>query len=638
MRLFAEQSIIIPEGQYRGQRFRVHRQPFAGLLLDEMGSGRWQKMAITGCVQSGKTFTSLVIPLLYHLFEVREDVIVGVPKMEMAFDKWRKEFLPTILASPDFAKQLPDAGQGSKGGKFDSMRFKNGTWLKFMTGGGGDEMRSGYTTRVVVITEVDKMDEANEQSRETDPISQIEARTESYGDRAVSYKECTVSIEQGRIWQDYRNGSAARIVCQCPDCKAWITPEREHFLGISQAANAVQAGRLGYFACPACGVRITDDARRRMNQEARLIHRGQAIDDDGHIVGELPETDTLGFRWSAFNNLFWSSSHIAKQEWLSQHREDKEAGEREARQFRWVIPIAEFDGDAINVQVEDVVRRTVDNFPRGFVPTDSRWITIGVDVGKRECHWVAITWRRNHTGHVIDYGRFKVAADELGFRQAFADALVRFHASLGKIWTVDRYTRAFVDSRWSTNDVYAAIDLLNDRRWSPTVGMGAGHWRFKRYAHPQKLVANRITLIGEGYHGKINEKHREVYNIDANHWKTRLQESLVLPYSSETGQVTKGSVTLFAANADEHLEFAKHMASERQVVKFVPGEGMTQVWECPSGNNHWLDAVYLAMVAGARCGFRFADDDPPPAIEPQRPEPAVITTPDGREYLATERV
>jgi hypothetical protein len=104
IRQFAEESIIIPEGPYVRQKFKVSRQPFAGLLLDEIGSGRWRKMAITGCVQSGKTFTALVVPLLFHLFEMNEDVIVGIPKMEMAYDKWRKEFLPTIEASPEFAR------------------------------------------------------------------------------------------------------------------------------------------------------------------------------------------------------------------------------------------------------------------------------------------------------------------------------------------------------------------------------------------------------------------------------------------------------------------------------------------------------------------------------------------------------
>jgi hypothetical protein len=507
-----------------------------------------------------------------------------------------------------------------------------------MTGGGGDEMRSGYTARVVVITEVDKMDEASDNSREADPITQIEARTSSFAGRAVSYKECTVSIEEGRIWRDYHAGSAAKIVCPCPHCHAWVTPEREHFRGVRDAATVMQAGRQAHFVCPACEEQIAEAQRRTMNAESRVIHRGQLLEADRTVVGDMPDTDMLGFRWSAFNNLFWETSHIGKLEFESRSRKDQDAAEREARQFRWTVPyVPDNSGETIVVAVEDVIRRTVPNFPRGYVPTDTRWITIGMDVGKRECYWAAIAWRRNQTGHVIDYGIMKVAADEMGFRLAFHRALLGFHAHLGRNWTIPKYTRVFVDSRWSTDDVLAGLDNLEDGRWWPSVGMGAGHWKFKRYVHPQKIIKNRIIAIGDGYHEKIGERRRVVFNIDANQWKSKVQEALVLPYSPDTDEITKGAVTLFAANPEEHITFAEHMGSEKQVSKFVPGEGTIMVWECPSGNNHWLDAVYLAMVAGHRCGFRFADDEAKTDTVPRTDEPDAITMPDGREYLATHR-
>jgi hypothetical protein len=41
-----------------------------------------------------------------------------------------------------------------------------------------------------------------------------------------------------------------------------------------------------------------------MNRAGRLVHRGQEVAPDGTIVGDLPPTKTLGFRWSAFQNTF----------------------------------------------------------------------------------------------------------------------------------------------------------------------------------------------------------------------------------------------------------------------------------------------------------------------------------------------
>jgi hypothetical protein len=119
-----------------------------------------------------------------------------------------KDILPVIRASR-YADQLPDSGRGSRSDEIkDSVTFKNGATLKVMSGGGGDAKRSGYTARVVAMTEVDKMDRAGEASRETSKIGQLEARTDAFADDAITYMECTVSYEEGRIWQEYIHGTA----------------------------------------------------------------------------------------------------------------------------------------------------------------------------------------------------------------------------------------------------------------------------------------------------------------------------------------------------------------------------------------------------------------------------------------------
>ena len=96
MREFAEAEIVIPDGPFAGRRFRCSRQPYTGLWFDEVDSGRWSRCVATGPTQSGKTLCCFVIPLLYHLFEVGETVICGLPDMDMAGDKWREDILPAI--------------------------------------------------------------------------------------------------------------------------------------------------------------------------------------------------------------------------------------------------------------------------------------------------------------------------------------------------------------------------------------------------------------------------------------------------------------------------------------------------------------------------------------------------------------
>ena len=139
-------------------------------------------------------------------------MICGLPDMAMAADKWREDILPAIEQSR-FRDLLPRRGGGSRGGRVESLKFVNGATLKFMSGGGTDKSRAGFTSRVAVITETDGMDQPGATSRESDKITQLEARTRAYGDRKRIYMECTVSTEPGRTWQELlMNGYATGYV------------------------------------------------------------------------------------------------------------------------------------------------------------------------------------------------------------------------------------------------------------------------------------------------------------------------------------------------------------------------------------------------------------------------------------------
>ncbi len=125
MRAFAEAEIVIPDGPYEGRRFRCGRQPYTRLWFDAVDSGNWNRFVATGPTQSGKTLAAFAIPILYHLFEIGETVICGLPNMDMAADKWREDLLPAIEASR-FRELLPRTGGGSRGGTVEAIQFRHG--------------------------------------------------------------------------------------------------------------------------------------------------------------------------------------------------------------------------------------------------------------------------------------------------------------------------------------------------------------------------------------------------------------------------------------------------------------------------------------------------------------------------------
>ena len=630
MREFAEREIVIPDGPYVGRRFRCDRQPYTGLWLDAVDSGAWSRFVATGPTQSGKTLSCFVIPLLYHLFELEETVICGLPDMDMAGDKWREDILPAIEQSR-YRNLLPSRGGGSRGGRVESLQFRNGATLKFMSGGGGDKSRAGFTSRVVVITETDGMDQPGGTSRESDKITQLEARTRAYGSRKRIYMECTVSTEQGRTWQEYQQGTRSRILLPCPQCKTWVGPERDHLSGWQNAESRAAARDAGVFACPACGHHWTLEERANANRHAQLVHRDQSIDAEGSIQGAPPATDTLGFRWSAFHNLFLTPGDLAADEWRASRAADEENAEREMRQFVWCLPVQPAQLDQTALAVHELAARTV-QVARGFVPADAQHLTAAIDLGKYLAHWVVVAWSPNAVGHVVDYGRLEVASDDFGVEQALLMALREFREMAAEGWPVQEGARLQLEQVWIDSGYMAPVVYAFCREsgnlYRPAVGRGAAQQRSQWYTRPTR-VGSTVRYIGEGYH--INALPAEgllLSVVDSDHWKTWVHQRLSTPIGQP------GALTLYAAPPQEHLTFAHHLTAEKKVEEFVPGKNVVVKWQRVRKQNHWLDALYNACAAGQYAGVRLVDE-PPRRVPPEKRPTA------GQLYdrtLAAERI
>lgn len=628
MRRFAEDEIVLPSGPYVGSRFRCHRQPYTGLWFDQVDSGRWSRLVGTGPTQSGKSLACFVIPLVYHLFEYGETVICGLPDMDMASDKWREDILPIIERSR-FRNQLPAKGSGSRGGLVQSIQFRNGATLKFMSGGGGDKSRAGFTSRVIVITETDGMDEAGRQSREADKVSQLIARTRAFGNRARIYMECTVSTESGRTWQEYTKGTQSRIVMPCPHCKAWVSPEREHLIGWQESGSQVEARQTARFSCPSCTEAWTDNHRIEANRACRLVHNGQEIEND-EVVGPAPATDTLGFRWSAVNNLFLSAGEIAADEWRASRAADEDNAERERRQFVWCLPVVPTKWTDAEIETHELACRIAD-VPRGVMPPASSFLTAAIDLGKYLNHWVVVAWSRGPYAHVVDYGRIEVASDDLGVEQATMVALRQFKSLIIAGWPKLNVEGeqilpqlAFVDAGYMTDVVYAFC-RESGNRFFPAVGRGAGQQHQQHY-NRQTQTGSVVRHIGEGFHiNWLPHANTFLTEVDADHWKTWVHQRLVTPTTSA------GSMTLFQASAQEHLAFAKHLTAEVKTEEFITGKGMVTKWERRRKQNHWFDALYNACAAGHYCGVRLVEE-----IKPE-PKPKPPPPPKREPYIDVER-
>lgn len=629
MRQFAEQEIVLPPNGPVVGKYRVSHQPIDGFLLDEIDSGRWNEIALTGCVQSGKTMKGVIIPTLYHLFEMKENVGFGIPTIDMAGIKWRDDLKPVIEASR-YRSLLPRGGSGSRGGgKFTSITFRNGTTLQFLSSKGGDEVRSGFTTRVLVVTEVDKMDEASKASKETDPIRQMEARTKAFkSDRQRKYFECTVSYEEGRIWQKVTGASNSRFVSPCAHCGEYVTPELEHFVGWEEAPTAKAAGRLGAFHCPVCGETYDDDQRKQMIESVRLLHGSQEVNKDGEVTGEIPDTDALGVRYSAFHNKFWDNADIAKECWLAAHAKDgdEESAQKELQQFVAVKPYKPPRTDLTPLKADEIKGRT-GIYPRGTIPSDARFLTMGVDVGKSYLHWTCIAWTPLRP-YIVDYNVHDVASERYGEENAIPKALGElYERAMGLGWTQDQTghrlhpAQIWVDSQHWTDTVKDFCRLHMDV-CKPSHGRGESQYGTSHFG--RKTTAGKTNQYeGEQFRIQANEVAR-IYEaiVDVDHWKSKLHRALATPLveildNGQPGEPNPGSIVLWGENKpNDHMRFAKHLTSEKKRQEFIHGRGVVTWWEHVSGANHWLDSTVLAYVSGHFCGWPFPTEAPRP-VAPQ---------------------
>ena len=275
---FAEEDIVLPMdgGPFQGQRFSLYRQPYVRLLYHEMQYGPWINFLIGGPTQSGKTLSAFVIPSLYEVVEIQRNLALGIPDEKMINDKWKVDFEKVFRSSPRLAQLLPTRGPGSKSGTIkEFVELNNGVFIKFFTRGGSDQSKAGFTTSVAKLTEAAGWSKGSEQSKETNPFGQVAARLRSiskYTEDGELNKERSITIE-GTFTDEFdlpasgkKGSSESVIVSQCPYCKKFVSPEREHFAGWHIATSELEAARLGRFHCPGCGHELSDQDRHEMNQ------------------------------------------------------------------------------------------------------------------------------------------------------------------------------------------------------------------------------------------------------------------------------------------------------------------------------------------------------------------------------------
>jgi hypothetical protein len=603
-----ESEVRIPDGPYKGLKFKADRQPFARLWLEEIDKGIWTRYVFIGPPQIGKTFLGVLAPTMHSLFELKETVVAGVPDKNMVNDKWVNDFKPVIVAN--YAHLMPRIGEGAEGGPVkNSVTFQHGVTLKFMTAGGSDAGLAGFTTRRVVVTEVDKMDEAGATSKETDKVSQIEARNAAYGDLTGqpgdSFLECTLTDEDGRIWREYSEiGTKSRITMPCWNCGEFVTLGRDDLVGWQNARDIVEAKERTQFVCCACKAPWTDEQRAASALRSVLVHDGQSIDRDGVITGEARGTNTLGFRVSAVDNLFRSAGEVGVMEWRAARDPDEENAMRKVYQQIWAMP-TKVNKQDVTALTQDHIQKRQTGLERGVCPHYTMAVGVGMDLGKHVAHFAVLAADEYLGGAFVDYDILEVHGRSIGedaairkvIEQAAEKFMEGFTTAQGELLPLGAL---LVDARNWTIPVCETVMGLR-REGVPimaAMGFGAfGRGGNQMYQRPKVARRNiKFPFLGSSCHEERDGKGSNAQlklKIDVDSWKTRLLDAYSIAYGE------RGSVGLFdVKNLMDHKRYSAHLTAEKKVEEFKGGARGTVVWwEKLRDDNHYLDASMLGMVA-----------------------------------------
>lgn len=626
-REWMETEIVLPDGPFVGQRFRVDRQPAHGVWIDAVDDPQWSDLVFTAVTQFGKSLLAHVCPIIYHTCELGQSLTWALPTSDMADTKWQQDFRPVFEASPTLRKLLPRRGSGARGGKVrDMIVLANGAIIKIQSVGADDSAKGGFTSPVMAATEIAGFSRAGDSSVEADPLRQARARQRAYKrSQRRAYLEGTLTTDEELPATLYAESTRSRLVAPCPHCSEFVHPDESNLLGWREAKTEMEAARASHWVCPTCKRKITERQRESMLRKTAMVHDGQKINRDGKITGPKPETSRLWFHATPFFNLLLEAGDIGAEEWATEQipedTQERIAAEKERAQFRWART---YKTPTVDGQIE-IDRKSVgerrNKYPQNQLPDDVDLVTIGYDTGDRRGWYAVLASLANGELIVPAYGDFEIHSDKADPKIAILAGLEEqipyleagFPLAGGGTLRAHRIGCDAGHEETATWNM-ARNKALNPRQslnqwFMPMRGRGESQMERRKWNCPKskgqkirQVDPDRAWYVEWVQRANVFEMH-----FNADQFKLRVQHALTLDMHAP------GSISFFAGTSRSHSRIARHITNERLIWEFAPPRGRVARWH-RYGDNHLLDCLGMAYALQVRLGYQ---PPPLPKVDPE---------------------
>ena len=248
---WAEENVMIPEGNARPGRISFREAPFQRGMLDIIADPMINRITFQTGAQAGKTTVALCAIGYYTEHEPRSQVLMQPTETDLK--KWLAgKFDPMVEANPKLQNTYAKP-RGREGVNNQTLKEFSGGAIYFAWG--SPNTWRGISTPVVICDE----SEAYEHSEEGHPVDVLWQRNATFGDKRKLLEMSTPTVKgKSRIESSYLQGDQRRFWVVCPECRHKHTLEWENVMYDPEDVSTA------LIHCPECGIGFNDAERISM--------------------------------------------------------------------------------------------------------------------------------------------------------------------------------------------------------------------------------------------------------------------------------------------------------------------------------------------------------------------------------------
>lgn len=391
-------------GGYVG-RWSHEEAPYLVGPMDALTSRDYVTVAVPGPARSGKT-TVGENWMLQSVNADPADMLWYGPTDDAVKSYVKRVIEPMIELHPSMREKL---GTLPRDRSLSFKRFQE-MWVEFL--GVAESTLINKSAGRIVLDEMDACWEAV-----GDVYSLADQRRQTFGLESmvlgIGHPDLAEGTDPAKwtrgIMRLYARSDRRTWWWPCPQCNGFSStaPIAERVMVLDYPEDApldeiVEAARL---ICPLCGHPIEDKHRRAMNLDGRWAGLGQAVEEDGTIVGTLLRRDVAGF-WilGVMSPFIIGGIGALARDLVEAKRHDEATGETSARGVaakRLGIP-AEPAKRVGSISAETLAERADPGLELGRVPPGVRFLTAWADVQNNRFEILVRGWGVGAESWIVD--------------------------------------------------------------------------------------------------------------------------------------------------------------------------------------------------------------------------------------------